>query len=105
MLRIVAKHAEVWNSAVAGLDAATSAGERLLAACAEIGRDPDELRWSGQGRFDGSDPEATVAEFQQWREAGFSALVIDCRGTDPVRAAEVAADKVLSAVRYSSSYL
>jgi probable F420-dependent oxidoreductase len=105
MLRIVAKHADVWNSAVPGLDAAASAGERLLAACAEIGRDPDEIRWSGQVRFDGHDPEATVAELQRWREAGFSELVIDCRGIDPVRAAEVAADKVLSAVRHSSSYL
>lgn len=105
MLRIVAEHADVWNSAVAGLDPAVATGERLLAACQAIGRDPEEIRWSGQGDCDGTDPEATVDELWRWWEAGFSELVVYCRGADPVRSAEVAAEYILPQVRGTASGL
>jgi hypothetical protein len=71
----------------------------LIEACLAIGRDPAEIRWSGQVDCDGTDPEATVAELGRWWEAGFSELILYCRGSDPVRAADVAAEKVLPQVR------
>jgi alkanesulfonate monooxygenase SsuD/methylene tetrahydromethanopterin reductase-like flavin-dependent oxidoreductase (luciferase family) len=103
MLRIAAEHADVWNSAVPGLDAAAATGEQLLAACHAIGRDPKEIRWSGQVDCDGTNPEATVDELCHWWESGFSELVIYCRGADPVRSAEVAAENVLPQLRTTAA--
>ena len=99
MLRIAARHADVWNPAGDGLDAARAAGNRLTAACAEVGRDPAGIRWSAQLSFDGTNPAATISELKRWRKAGFTELVISCTGTDPVRAAEVAAERLLPAAR------
>lgn len=99
MLRVAAAQADVWNSAVSGLTAATAAAQRLLAACHAVGRDPTEIRWSGQLDYDGTDPDATIAELERWWEAGFSELVISCRGADPVRSANVAAEEVLPRIR------
>jgi probable F420-dependent oxidoreductase len=98
-LRIAARHADVWNPAGDGLEEAEMAGRRLVEACREIGRDPSEIRWSAQFGFDGTDPGALLAELRRWYAAGFSELVISCSGADPVRAAEVAAEHVLPAVR------
>jgi probable F420-dependent oxidoreductase len=99
MLRIAARHADVWNPAGDGLDAASAAGQRLITACAEVGRDQRAIRWSAQLSFDGTNPAMTVRELERWRNAGFSELVISCSGADPVRAAEVAAEKLLPAAR------
>jgi len=99
MLRIAARHADVWNPAGDGLDAARAAGNRLTAACAEVGRDPAGIRWSAQLSFDGTNPAATISELMRWRKAGFTELVISCTGTDPVQAAEVAAERLLPAAR------
>ena len=99
MLRVVAEHADVWNSAVGGLEAAATTGERLMAACQAIGRDAGDIRWSGQVDCDGTDPEATIAELGRWWEAGFSELIIYCQGADPVRSANVAAEKILPQIR------
>jgi alkanesulfonate monooxygenase SsuD/methylene tetrahydromethanopterin reductase-like flavin-dependent oxidoreductase (luciferase family) len=100
---VVAEHADVWNSAVSGLEAAAATGKRLIEACLAIGRDPAEIRWSGQVECDGMDPEATVAELGRWWEAGFSELILYLRGTDPVRAAEVAAEQILPRLRGAAS--
>jgi hypothetical protein len=64
-----------------------------------VGRDPNEIRWSGQVACDGTDPEATTDELLRWREAGFTELVIYCTGDDPVRSAEIAAEKILPRMR------
>lgn len=99
MLRIAARHADVWNPAGDGLDAARAAGQRLITACAEVGRDQRAIRWSAQLSFDGTDPAMTIRELERWLNAGFTELVISCSGADPVRAAEVAAEKLLPAAR------
>ena len=64
---------------------------RLDGLCAEVGRDPDQIRRSAQLRFDPARPEALVGEFERWHEAGFTELVAYVGGTDPVPAAEAAA--------------
>jgi probable F420-dependent oxidoreductase len=102
VLKIAARYADVWNAAgEAGrsLDVAREAGEQLHAACEELGRNPAEIRWSAQLRFDGSDPEAMIDEIERWHDAGFTELVIYTSGEDVLRAADLAADKVLPAVR------
>jgi alkanesulfonate monooxygenase SsuD/methylene tetrahydromethanopterin reductase-like flavin-dependent oxidoreductase (luciferase family) len=99
MLRVVARHADVWHWAGEGLQDAVAAGRALTSACLEVGRDPGELRWSAQVGFDGVDSAATIQELRRWHSEGFTQLVVSCSGPDPVRAAEVAAEKVLPAVR------
>lgn len=99
MLRVTAAEADVWNWAGEGFEAAQEAGRQLIAACRTIGRDPSELRWSAQLSFDGTRPAALVEELRGWFEAGFTELVIRCTGSDPVRAAAVAAEEVLPKAR------
>ena len=99
MIRVVARHADVWNWAGEGLGDAQAAGGELNTACRQLGRDPRTIRWSAQFAFDGEDPGATIEELRRWYAAGFHELVISCSGPDPVRAAEVAAEKILPAIR------
>jgi probable F420-dependent oxidoreductase len=100
VLRITAAHADVWNWAGNGFEAAQETGRQLIANCEAIGRDPSELRWSAQLGFDGTDPSGLFDELRRWFAAGFSELVISCGGaSDPVRAAEVAAAEVLPKAR------
>jgi alkanesulfonate monooxygenase SsuD/methylene tetrahydromethanopterin reductase-like flavin-dependent oxidoreductase (luciferase family) len=99
MIRLAARDADVWNWAGEGLEDAQAAGEELNAACRLLGRDPQTIRWSAQFGFDGEDPGATIEELRRWHAAGFTELVVSCSGADPVRAAEVAAEKILPTIR------
>jgi probable F420-dependent oxidoreductase len=98
-LRIAASRADVWLPSMGDLEAAEAAGRQLAADCRAIGRDPAEIRWSAQVQFDGSDPQAAIAELRRWLGAGFTELVVYCAGPDPVRAAEVAVEKLLPELR------
>jgi alkanesulfonate monooxygenase SsuD/methylene tetrahydromethanopterin reductase-like flavin-dependent oxidoreductase (luciferase family) len=99
MTRLAARHADVWNWAGEGLEDARAAGEELNAACRLLGRDPQAIRWSAQFGFDGEDPGAMIEELRRWHAAGFTELVVSCSGPDPVRAARVAAEKILPTIR------
>ena len=104
-LKLTARHADVWNAsgAVSGTVATAVEGAKLLdQACAAIGRDPGEIRRSVQPRFDREDPAATIDLMLQFAEAGFTELVVYVGGPDALRDAEVAAERVLPAVRASS---
>src|SRR5438445_8349528 len=57
MLRLTARHADVWNPSGrvgAELESAVRCSERLDESCAEIGRDPSSIRRSAQLWWDGS---------------------------------------------------
>lgn len=99
MLRVVARHADVWNWAGDSLPEAVTAGRELRAACHEIGRDPRAIRWSAQFALDPADPATTIKELREWHEAGFTELVVSCSGSNPEQAAEVAAEKILPVSR------
>jgi probable F420-dependent oxidoreductase len=102
MLRLTARHADVWSPAAGDTpEEAAALGERLVAACQEVGRDPAEIRWCAQVGFDGGDAGALLDELERWRQAGFTEQVIACSG-DPVRAAEVAAEQVLPRLRQTA---
>lgn len=68
--------------------------------CADIGRDPTEIARSVQPRFNLADPAAVVDELRAYIEAGFTENVIYIPPSedDPVRAAEIAAERVLPAI-------
>lgn len=99
MLRIVARHADVWNWAGESLSEAVAAGRELRAACQKIGRDPRAIRWSAQFALDPADPATTIKELRDWHGAGFTELVVSCSGSNPEQAAEVAAEKILPLIR------
>lgn len=79
MLRLVARYADIW-SIDHGPEQMRASGALLIRACREIGRDPDELRWSAfaiAGRI-GRDPWASLDDFhtvvRAYIEAGASEI-------------------------------
>ena len=94
-LRVVAEHADVWN-VMGSVEECVRKRDVLAGHCADVGRDPAEIRGSTQLRFDPADPDATLRELEAFVEAGFTENVVYVSSDgDPVRAAEVAAERVL----------
>src|SRR5262245_14655581 len=94
-LRVVAEHADVWN-AIGPVEEITRKASVLDRHCEDIGRDPAEIRRSVQPRFDVSQPEAMVDQLHAYIEAGFTENIVYVPpGGDPVRAADIAAERVL----------
>jgi len=107
MLKLTARHADVWNvSGAAGRDpeSAAAASRDLDEACAAIGRDPSEIRRSVQIPG-GGDPAQTVERAQAFAEAGFTEVILMLSGgsmatdADPVKTAATLAEHVLPALR------
>jgi F420-dependent oxidoreductase-like protein len=94
-LRIVARHADVWNHAGGPVETGVHKAEVLDRHCAEIGRDPAEIRLSVQMWFDANDPEATLREAESFFRAGFTELIVIVSRPNPVAAAERVAREVL----------
>jgi alkanesulfonate monooxygenase SsuD/methylene tetrahydromethanopterin reductase-like flavin-dependent oxidoreductase (luciferase family) len=103
MLKLTARHADVWNaSGVSGgdLESTIAGSRRLDEACAEINRDPSEIRRSVQLAA-GNDPPAIVDRVHSFWDAGFTEVIIMLSGgsmstdADPVKTTETLAEKVL----------
>ncbi len=83
-LRLVARHADVWNAAGGG-----DAGKmkelvaKLEDACGSVGRNVSEIRRSLQFGWDGKDRETLLEESARYLELGFTEQVIYLRGSDP----------------------
>jgi F420-dependent oxidoreductase-like protein len=82
MLRICARYADAWNSS-GPLDELRERNRRLTDACAEIGRNPDEIvrsvyHWIPRSTVD---PWDSVDAFEDvvggYRDAGFNEFIID----------------------------
>ena len=94
-LRVVAEHADVWN-VIGSVEDVVRKASVLDQHCADMGRDPAEIKRSVQPRFDPADPAAMVDLLHAYIEAGFTENVIYVPpGGEPVRAAEIAAERVL----------
>jgi F420-dependent oxidoreductase-like protein len=102
-LRVVARHADVWNANGKTLEEDVLASRLLDQHCAAIGRDPSTVRRSAQLFWKDSDEICRQAE--AYATAGFSELVLVIHpdrlpvGTDPVAVAEVAANQALPRLR------
>lgn len=101
MLRVAARHADVWNM-VGNPDEIRAAGERMLAACAEVGRDPAEIRWSAAawaGRV-GFDPLEDAGKYrdliERYREIGVTEVLCSWGRDTPASAIERLAGVVAS---------
>jgi F420-dependent oxidoreductase-like protein len=94
-LRVVAEHADIWN-VIGSVEEVVRKAAVLDQHCADRGRDPAEIKRSVQPRFDPTNPAAMVDQLHAYLEAGFTENVIYVApGGEPVRAAEIAAERVL----------
>jgi F420-dependent oxidoreductase-like protein len=91
-LRLVARHADVWN--IAGGDPARvkELTPMLDEACGAVGRNPSEIRRSIQFGWDGIDRGQLLDLCGQYLELGVTEQVIYLRGEQPVALAEKIAD-------------
>jgi F420-dependent oxidoreductase-like protein len=91
-LRLVARHADVWN--IAGGDPARvkELTPMLDEACDAVGRNPSEIRRSIQFGWDGVDGGQLLDLCAQYLELGVTEQVIYLRGAQPVALAEKIAD-------------
>jgi alkanesulfonate monooxygenase SsuD/methylene tetrahydromethanopterin reductase-like flavin-dependent oxidoreductase (luciferase family) len=104
MLKLTARHADVWNSAGGDLERAVAGSQQLDEACAAIGRDPNEIRRSVQVPA-GDDPSEIVDRVHAFAEAGFTEVIMMLSGgnmptnADPVNTAAMLAEQVLPELR------
>ena len=87
-LRLVARHADVWNISGGDIDRVKELTAMFEAACATVGRDPSTIRRSLQFGWDGKNRGELVELSAKMLEAGVTEQVIYLRGADPVRLAE-----------------
>jgi F420-dependent oxidoreductase-like protein len=73
-LRVVAKHADVWNSNAPTPDDSVKLNRVLDEHCAKVGRDPASIRRSSQLRGDNEDAILRIGETVM--KAGFTELMI-----------------------------
>jgi len=82
-LRLVARHADVWNASGGGDAAAMRVlMAKLEDACGAVGRNPSEIRRSLQFGWDGKDRKQLLEESGRYLELGFTEQVIYLRGQD-----------------------
>src|SRR5215831_5908536 len=86
-LRLVARYADVWNAS--GGDHTKELIEKLEQTCAEIGRNPSEIRRSVQYDWDGKSTQQLNEQAGSLLELGMTEQVLYVRGTaQPVALAE-----------------
>ena len=90
-LRIAARHADVWNASGGSPDEVAELSAVLDERCAEIGRDPGEIRRSVQIRVPAR-AEELLGQAAAYRAAGVTEIVLILPGADPVALAEHAAE-------------
>jgi alkanesulfonate monooxygenase SsuD/methylene tetrahydromethanopterin reductase-like flavin-dependent oxidoreductase (luciferase family) len=83
-LRLVARHADVWNIAGGDPEKVTELTAMLEEACASVGRDPSDIRRSIQFGWDGADRGHLLDLCGRFLEMGVTEQVIYLRGGQPV---------------------
>ena len=93
MMMIVARYADVWNSAGASSpEAAAEQSRKLDDACRQVGRDPAEIRRSIQHMWDGQNRTQLIDRVGRHLELGFTEQIINCQGPDHAGVARAAAE-------------
>src|SRR5229473_672618 len=91
-LRLVARHADVWNIAGGDPDKVEELTAMLVEACGAVGRDPSAIRRSLQFGWDGKDRGELIDLCGQLLELGVTEQVIYLRGERPDALAEKIAE-------------
>jgi F420-dependent oxidoreductase-like protein len=74
-LKIVARHADIWNYAGGAIETFRHKVEVLKGHCETVGRDFDEIELSAQRRIDFDDLDASIADAQSFIDAGVTHMV------------------------------
>ena len=98
-LRVVAKHADIWNSTGASVEEFTHKVNVLHQHCREIGRDPKEITLSVQHRLDADDYGASVDTLKGYADAGATHFVLYLPSPHVEGMATRAAEEVIAQVR------
>jgi F420-dependent oxidoreductase-like protein len=98
-LRIVARHADVWNIPGGAPEEAERLSRVLDGHCEAIGRDPASVRRSVGIRFDRADPDAALRAGEAMLARGFTELIVTVAGPDAARQADGAAETLIPAFR------
>jgi F420-dependent oxidoreductase-like protein len=98
-LRVVARHADIWNAAGGTVDQFTHKVGVLHEHCAAIGRDPAEIALSVQLRPQPDDLAASVDEIQRFVDAGATHIVLIIPTPYPDGIVPRLADEVIAHVR------
>jgi alkanesulfonate monooxygenase SsuD/methylene tetrahydromethanopterin reductase-like flavin-dependent oxidoreductase (luciferase family) len=93
-LRLVARHADVWNIAGGGPARVKELTPMLEEACASVGRDPVDIRRSIQFGWDGKSRNELVELSAGYLEQGVTEQVVYLRGDEPVALAEKIAESL-----------
>ncbi|HEX7264093.1 MAG TPA: TIGR03560 family F420-dependent LLM class oxidoreductase [Candidatus Dormibacteraeota bacterium] len=91
-LRLVARHADVWNIAGGDPERVKELTAMLDEACGTVGREPSEIRRSLQFGWDGKDRRELLEICGRYLELGVTEQVIYLRGEQPVELAAKIAD-------------
>ena len=75
-LKIVAKHADIWNYSGGDLETFNHKVEVLKRHCEDVGRDFAEIELSAQRKLDLNDVETSVREIQDFVNAGVTHMVL-----------------------------
>jgi F420-dependent oxidoreductase-like protein len=82
-LRLVARHADVWNIAGGDPDRVGELTAMLEEACGSVGRDPAEIRHSIQFGWDGNSRQELLDVSGRYLEQGVTEQVMYLRGEQP----------------------
>jgi len=91
-IRLVARHADVWNIGGGEPDRVSELIQILEEACTAIGRDSSEIRRSIQMRWDGGDAPKLVEQCARYHELGITEQIIYLDGEHPDAVAAKLAD-------------
>ena len=91
-IRLVARHADVWNIGGGEPDRVSELIQILEEACTAIGRDSSAIRRSIQLRWDGGDAPKLVEQCARYHELGISEQIIYLDGEHPDAVAAKLAD-------------
>jgi F420-dependent oxidoreductase-like protein len=91
-LRLVARHADVWNIAGGDPDKVGELTEMLNEACGAVGRDSNEIRHSIQFGWDGQSRDELLQLSGRFLEQGVTEQVVYLRGDQPERLGEKVAE-------------
>ena len=83
-IRLVARHADVWNIAGGDPERVRELTEMLTDACGAVGRDPGEIRHSIQFSWDGQTRNELIELSGKYLELGVTEQVVYLRGGEPV---------------------
>jgi F420-dependent oxidoreductase-like protein len=93
-LRLVARHADVWNIAGGDPNRVKELTPMLEEACASVGRDPSEIRRSIQFGWDGENRAQLLELSAGYLEQGVTEQVVYLRGNQPEALAEKIAESL-----------